>query len=129
MKKQKQQASQLIRVFVDGSGCRPDGKGSAIAWFRSDSGEKNVERIDGLTNNEAEYTAVFAALKALPKKSDVEILSDSDLVVCQFNGKWRVLDPALTALLAKIRDLVSSKALTVRLTWISRRNNLAGKML
>lgn len=120
---------ESIRIFTDGSGCRPDGKGSAIAWYREDSGEKAVERIDGLTNNEAEYNAVHSALKQAPNKSRVEILSDSDLVCCQFSGKWRVLDPKLDGLLSSIRELIKTKGLTVRLTWVPRRDNLAGKLL
>ena len=45
MKYQKKQASQLIRIFTDGSGCRPDGKGSAIAWFRPDTGAKRRSNL------------------------------------------------------------------------------------
>ncbi len=128
MKTNKQQM-KLIRIFTDGSGCRPDGKGSAIAWLREDNGAKKVERTDGLTNNEAEYGAVFSALKAVPDKSAVEVLSDSELVCCQFDSKWKVSSPSLAVLLSKIRELITIKALTVKLTWIPRRDNLAGKML
>jgi ribonuclease HI len=129
MKAQKKQANGVIRIFTDGSGSRPDGKGSALAWLREDTEERKIEKIDDLTNNEAEYGAVLSALKALPNKIVVQILSDSELVCCQFSGKWKVSNPSLAELLSKIRDLIKGKELQVTLTWIPRRDNLAGKLL
>ena len=129
MKTQSKQDKGVIRIFTDGSGSRPDGKGSAFAWIREDSGERKIERIDGLTNNEAEYRAVHSALEGVPNKREVQILSDSELVCCQFNGKWRVFDPSLAELLSKIRNVIETKELQVTVSWISRRDNLAGKML
>jgi ribonuclease HI len=125
----KKKADSPIRLFTDGSGCRPDGKGSGVAWFRPDSGEKRVERIDGLTNNEAEYSAVYAGLKAVPDKANVLVLTDSDLVCCQFNGYWKISKPTLATWVSKIRDLIKLKGLTVELAWVPRRDNLAGKLL
>lgn len=69
--------AKTIRVFTDGAGQRPDGRASGVAWLREDTGEKHTERIDGLTNNVAEYRAVISALKQLPSGSHVELLSDS----------------------------------------------------
>jgi ribonuclease HI len=129
MKAQTKEANAVIRIFTDGSGCRPDGKGSGFAWLREDTGARKIERIDGLTNNEAEYSAVLSALQGLQSNMNIEILCDSELVCCQFNGKWRVSNPSLSELLSTIRDLVKSKGLRVKLTWIPRRENLAGKML
>lgn len=113
----------------DGSGQRPDGKGSRIAWFREDTGDRRTKQIDGLTNNEAEYHAVISAVEALDERTEADILSDSELVCCQFNGTWKVSNPALFELLSKLRDLIKRKRLRISLTWIPRRNNLAGKML
>jgi ribonuclease HI len=129
MKTQRKQENAVIRIFTDGSGSRPDGKGSAIAWLREDSGERKFDKIDGLMNNEAEYRAVLSALQTLPNKRAIQVFSDSELVCCQFTGKWRVSDPSPANLLSKIRELIRSKELQVALTWISRRDNLAGKML
>lgn len=129
MTQKKKTVAPPIRVFTDGSGCRPDGKGSGIAWVRVDSGEKKVERIDGLTNNEAEYGAVYASLKALPDKSTVQVFSDSELVCCQFKGEWKTSKATLATRLSRIRDLIRLKGLTVELVWVPRRDNLAGKLL
>jgi ribonuclease HI len=122
-------SQKTVIVYVDGSGQRPDGKGSGIAWFRVDTDGRRTKKIDGLTNNEAEYRAVIDAVENLDSGSLAEILSDSELVCCQFNGKWKVSDPALFELLSKLRDLIKRKRLRITLTWIPRRNNLAGKMI
>jgi len=127
--KNNKQAKAVIGIYTDGSGMRPDGKGSAIAWCRKDTGETHVEPRDGLTNNEAEYGAVLSAIKHVPKFSEVEVLSDSELVCCQFAGKWKVRDPSLIQLLSQIREEIKRKNLRVDLTWIPRRENRAGKMI
>jgi ribonuclease HI len=118
-----------IVVFFDGAGCRPDGKGSGYAWLRRDTGEKHVQRIDGLTNNEAEYRAFVAVLESLPEGSKAELFSDSLLLDSQFHGKYRVKDPDLAGLLGTAHELIRHKKLTVNLQWIPRTKNLAGKLL
>src|ERR1035438_4217424 len=47
--------SKTIKMFFDGAGCRPNGEGSGFAWICPDSNEKLVQRVPGLTNNQAEY--------------------------------------------------------------------------
>jgi ribonuclease HI len=118
-----------IVVFFDGAGCRPDGKGSGLAWLRQDTGEKHVQRIDGLTNNEAEYRAFVAVLESLPEGSKAELFSDSLLLDSQFHGKYRVKDSDLAGLLGTAHELIRHKKLTVNLQWIPAAKNLAGKLL
>ena len=42
MKAKKEQSIEVIRIYTDGSGCRPDGRGSAYAWIRPDTGQKKI---------------------------------------------------------------------------------------
>jgi ribonuclease HI len=65
-----------IRIFTDGAGARPDGKGSGFAWIREDTSAKEVRRVDGLSNNLAEYLGVLSALEALPNKATAEVSYD-----------------------------------------------------
>jgi ribonuclease HI len=118
-----------VHIFTDGSGQRPDGKGSGIAWIQEDTGRRHVERIDGLTNNEAEYRAVISALEALDPTTEAEVFLDSQLVVCQHSGAWKLADPRLIELHSKVAAVIASKHLLVKLTWVPRNRNLAGKML
>jgi ribonuclease HI len=127
--KKLQPQKTTIRIYTDGSGQRPDGKGSGIAWYRVDKSQRHTEAIPGLTNNEAEYRAVISAVEALERNSEAEILTDSELVCCQFSGQWRVSNPMLSNLLCKLRTLAARKQVCIKLTWIPRRENLAGKMI
>jgi ribonuclease HI len=118
-----------IRIFTDGSGQRPDGKSSGFAWIREDTKEQHIERVDGMTNNAAEYRAVIAALKNLRPNSRVEILTDSLLVVSQLRGEYRILDPKLVKLASEVRTIAERKRLKLKVTWVPRQENLAGKLL
>src|SRR5262249_23866240 len=117
-KNERNDGSQIpVRIYCDGAGARPDGKGSGYAWLREGSESRHVHHQDGLTNNEAEYLALHAALEALPAGSHAHVLMDSLLICSQFEGRYRVLDPKLARLLAGVRELIAKKQLTVKLTW------------
>jgi ribonuclease HI len=118
-----------IRIYTDGAGARPDGIGSGFAWVYEGSGKKDVQRKDGLTNNEAEYTGLLSAIRCLPNGAQAEILTDSTLMWGQFSGKYKVKVPALVKLLAEVRQVIQQKNLTVTVTWIPREENLAGRLL
>ena len=119
----------IIRIFTDGAGCRPDGKGSGFSWIREDTGEKKVFREDSLTNNQAEYRAIRAAIEALPSGATVEVLTDSQNTCYQLRGEYRVRDPRLADLHREIHELIKTKLLSVTFTWIPRSLNLAGKLI
>lgn len=118
-----------ILIYVDGAGCRPDGKGSGLASIQPNSGEQHIEQIDGLTNNQAEYRALISALAALPNGSSAQIFTDSQLMWSQVIGKYRVHHPELADLLLKVRTTVKQKSLNIDLKWVPRHRNLAGKLL
>ena len=118
-----------LSIFVDGAGCRPDGSGSAFAWLCTTTKEQAIERISGLTNNQAEYRAFIAALTALPERSQAELFSDSQVLCCQLSGQYKVNDLQLAELLTQAQSLIKDKKLTVTLRWVPRARNLAGKLL
>jgi ribonuclease HI len=120
---------ECIRIFVDGAGQRPDGKASGFAWLREESGEEHIERVDGLSNNEAEYSAVISALKTIPHHSSVLILTDSLLVVSQLRGEYRILHPKMLKLANEVKTIVEQMKLNLELRWIPRQENRAGKLL
>lgn len=118
-----------MRIYCDGAGARPDGKGSGYAWLEDGTERRHVHRQDGLTNNEAEYLASHAALEALPTGSHADVFMDSLLICPQFEGRCRVFDPKLARLLADIRKLIAKKQLTIKLKWIPRQQNVAHRLL
>ncbi len=63
------------------------------------------------TNNFAEYQAVILALEALKREGyagrELEFKMDSKLVVEQVLGNWKIKEPTLKPLVAKIRALLA----------------------
>jgi probable phosphoglycerate mutase len=60
------------------------------------------------TNNYAEYTGVILALeKALALGArEVELVLDSQLVVEQVSGRWKVKHPGIRPLVARVHELL-----------------------
>ena len=127
--KSKNRKPTIIRIYCDGAGPGPDGKRSGFAWLREDTGQRHVERVDGLTNNQAEYRAVISALKMLRTGTCVEVLTDSLLVVSQLRGDYRIREPRLEKLAAEVQTIVQRKRLSLKLSWVPGAQNLADKLL
>ena len=82
---------------------------------KSDGGLKReyCEYIGETTNNEAEYRAVIFALKKLKQligkndtsRAKVEVHLDSELLECQMNGHYKIMDKNLQNLFLKIWNL------------------------
>ena len=86
-----------------------------------------VKRRSGaLTNNELEYLALIYALEYIKNNySNVPVLisSDSQLIVNQINGKWRITTEHLISLYEKA---IKKMRVDIKLNWIRRNRNLAG---
>jgi len=81
-------------------------------------------RIGRTTNNQAEYQALIAALEEAIRLGaiEVDISLDSELVVKQINGKYRVKTASLKPLYQKAKQLQSQlKGFTV--SYIPRQQN------
>lgn len=81
-------------------------------------------KIGVTTNNFAEYTALLEALKLAKKKSfeSLEIYSDSELMVRQINGQYKVKDETLKTLWGQAKDLITSFK-TFKITHVRREQN------
>lgn len=122
-------AKKEIEIYTDGAGSGPDGKGSGFAWLNTTTGQKHIESIPNLTNNQAEYRAVISALKSIQKGSMVNIITDSLLVVSQLRGEYRIRDSKLEKLASEVKTIVEQKQLSATFLWVRRTENLAGKLL
>lgn len=112
----------MERIFTDGSG---DGR---IAWYDETTDENFSEKSAAKTNNEAEYLAVLDALRKV-KSKDVEILSDSKLIVSQLRREWHIKEARLRELFDETQAIIRQRGLKVTFTWIEREKNPAGKYL
>jgi ribonuclease HI len=89
------------------------------------------ERIGIATNNVAEYSALIAGLeKAIELGLDeVEVVSDSELMVKQMRGEYRVKNEALQELWARAKRLAGQVG-SVGYTAVRREHNkLADKLV
>lgn len=101
---------QKIIVYTDG-GSRGNPGPSAVGVVLGE--RKYSEYIGEGTNNEAEYKAVIFALKKvkalLGKKTteaaEIEIRSDSELLVKQLNGEYKISEPRIQQLFIEIWNL------------------------
>jgi len=100
-------------VWVDG-GARGNPGPAAIAAIIKDEQERFVtslsRRIGIGTNNQAEYLALIAALEKVISLGarQVHVKSDSELMVKQLNGNYRVKNANLKPLYQKVKQLQSS---------------------
>jgi ribonuclease HI len=101
----------------------PAGIGVKISDPEGNIIQECAEAIGVATNNQAEYRALLKALelaKALPA-GEIKIYSDSELLVRQFNGIYKVKDFKLQQLLLQARGL--AMGLKVQLEHIPREQN------
>ena len=125
----------MIEVFFDGL-CQPINPGGISCYafivkndgriIYSDYGVAGEPFSRDSTNNVAEYTALAKALQWLLANNystkKVEIRSDSQLVVNQLKGDYKVKARRILPLYKEVLFLMS-KFQDIQIKWISRDNN------
>ena len=116
-----------ITIYTDG-GSRGNPGPSAIGVVIDD--KKYSEYIGEGTNNEAEYKAVIFALKKAKallgkekiKNMEVELKSDSELLIRQLNGEYKIMEPRIQSLFIEAWNLKIDFG-KVKFTLIHRERN------
>jgi ribonuclease HI len=99
---------QKVFIYVDGSCSGNPGEGGAGAVIKDEQG-RTISRIKkylgSVTNNRAEYEALIAGLQEAQRLGmrEVEVYLDSELVVNQVNGAYRVRDATLKTLEGEVK--------------------------
>jgi probable phosphoglycerate mutase len=101
----------MITAYIDGGARGNPGPAGYGARIEGANGEVLAELHGGLgiaTNNVAEYNGLLAALKwaADHAERDVRIRADSELLVKQMRGEYKVKHPGLQPLYVRARLLV-----------------------
>ena len=102
----------MIYIYTDGASRNNPGK-SASGYLILDEKGKVVWKdsfYNGIkTNNQAEYIAVIAALeKALGlSEREAKLFSDSELIINQLKGRYRVKEAGLKGLHGKAKGLAA----------------------
>jgi len=82
------------------------------------------EAIGVATNNVAEYRALVEGLRKAGELqvAELEVVSDSELVVHQMRGEWKIKNEALRVLWQEAQELAARLG-TVRYTAVRREHN------
>lgn len=105
-----------IIIYTDGGSQGNPGPAAIGAVFCNQKNQvikKYSQYLGETTNNVAEYKAVIFALKKfkalfgkkLAKSTEIELRSDSELLIRQLNGKYKILDEKIQPLFLKVWNL------------------------
>ena len=100
----------LLTIHTDGASRGNPGPSAFGFIINSEQGERTegFGTLGTMTNNQAEYQALLHALEkaaTLDGKHRILILSDSQLMVNQLKGEWKVKDPGMQDLFAEAQKL------------------------
>ncbi|MEA3506687.1 MAG: ribonuclease HI family protein [Elusimicrobiota bacterium] len=126
------------RIYTDG-GCRGNPGPAAAGIAILDSSKKEIYKsaiyLGQATNNIAEYSAVLEGMRAARrlKIKDIEIYTDSQLVIRQLDGLYKVKSLPLKEIFITIKKL-ETKFSSVKYVHLKREHtqvphNLAEEML
>ena len=105
-----------IIIYTDGGSRGNPGPSATGVVFCNEKGQvikKYLEYLGEATNNEAEYQAVILALKKfkalfgkkLAQNTEIELRSDSELLIKQLNGEYKILEPKIQSLFIAVWNL------------------------
>lgn len=116
------------RLWIDGGSRGNPGPAAYGFVLKSEDGEillSEGKKIGTTTNNVAEYAALIAGLtKALSfPVTELEVISDSELLVKQMTGQYRITNDVLRDMLLKATVLESRFTHDVKYTHVRRELN------
>ena len=129
-----------IFINVDGGSRNNPGQAAIGVVFSNEKGDSIKEYSeylgDGITNNEAEYRAAIISLqklkqflgKELAKKSNVELRSDSEFLVKQLKGEYKVEQPHIQQLFLELWNMLVELP-NIKLRHVPRTKNVRADQL
>ncbi|MDQ2682162.1 MAG: ribonuclease HI family protein [Chloroflexota bacterium] len=131
--------SSPVRITFDGGSINNPGKGYGSYLIEGIDHSPVVTRLDFspngeiVSNNQAEYRTLIAALTELSNRANVdlgrislEVCGDSKLVIEQLAGRWKVKHPEIKPLHDEARSLLQ-RFHSTKLLW--HRRNVSVEML
>ena len=129
----KARSSLAVIAYADGASRGNPGPSSFGVVVYDEAGKelhRSSRALGRATNNQAEYRGAIAALEAALGlgASEVELRMDSELIVRQLSGRYRVKNPGLAPLYKRILDL-RTRFQRVTIVHVPRaQNKLADKL-
>ncbi|NWF94755.1 MAG: ribonuclease HI family protein [Candidatus Thorarchaeota archaeon] len=124
-------------LFFDGA-CEPKNPGGVASYgYALDESGQLLQKGDGvvgegpaMTNNVAEYHGLIVGLEVASKRlragDELRVVGDSQLVIRQMRGEYKVSASRLVPLHRKAKELVSAlskKGVKVSFEWVAREEN------
>ncbi len=113
-------------LYVDGASASNPGKAGigVVLKIKGKTIKRTSKPIGVATNNVAEYTALIEGLKLALAEGlhKLKIYSDSELVVKQVNGDYKVKDKNLLKLYKQVKEL-EKQFNDIEIVHVSRENN------
>jgi ribonuclease HI len=105
-------APDLLVIHIDGASRGNPGPAGIGIVIKNESGSvlfESGQSIGTATNNVAEYRALIAALQAAHSLTSgrLQVYSDSELLVRQIRGEYRIKNPQLRPLFQQAEILIS----------------------
>jgi len=122
-----------VIVWIDGASRGNPGPAAIGAVIKDEQGKllARISRCIGImTNNQAEYRAIIAALEKVIDLGirQVDVKSDSELVVRQINGRYRVKKTVLKDLYQQVIQL-QGRLESFTVTHVPRQQNIEADKL
>ena len=115
----------MIAGFFDGASRGNPGEAGAGALLKNEEGDllwEDCLYLGRRTNNEAEYLALLLLLEEVDRRGiSADILGDSQLVVNQVTGRWKINEPRLRELADRAMDLLRRTKSSI--SWVPRDQN------
>lgn len=115
-------------AYVDGaSSGNPGNSGLGIVLQDKDGNviDMRSEYLGKGTNNRAEYLALMKAVELAAQNgaTELEVRSDSQLVVRQMTGLYKIKNKEIQKIVIKIRDVIRQKGIKFSIVHIPRELN------
>jgi ribonuclease HI len=119
--------TKKVTIYTDGAARGNPGPAAIGVVIFDESNNKIAEistHIGVATNNQAEYLAIIAGLEKVVSLGykNVIVKADSELVIMQINGLYKIRNTALRPLYQKVVQLTGALE-NVLLTYIPREQN------
>ncbi|MEI6887254.1 MAG: ribonuclease HI family protein [bacterium] len=101
----------MVTIYTDGGSRGNPGKGASAFVVENDKNEVIYSKgkfLNICTNNQAEYNGLILGLSYLSKEGikDVTVRMDSELVIKQVRGEYKVKDENIKGYVARIKELI-----------------------
>lgn len=117
-----------VFAYTDGASRGNPGESGIGILLKDENGKVIValsDYIGSATNNVAEYTALIACLRLAQETNCTRLIvhSDSELMVRQVQGTYKVKDAGLKPLFAQVQELLAAVPFETEFRHVSREEN------